>query len=183
MLAMAMMLSMTVFASAAEGEWLDGSYFVFAPDVWDGHSFDIVPDAEGHGFAIVMDDVAPSGYAGALMVENPNGYQYLVVDIDAVNNNGWSIDGITAGWTTETKKAIVDLSTMDGGFAGVLWLSGSADMSIHVKALYLTNDANGAEPTESGNGGNNDTGVESAVAVAAAAVIGAGALIAISRKK
>jgi hypothetical protein len=174
---------MTVFASAADGEWLDGSYFVDAPEVWDGDSFDIVPDAEGHGFKIVVKDQAPSGYAGALIVENPNGYQYLVVDVDEITCNGWTVEGLSAGWNTDVKKYVIDLSTMDGAFAGALWMMDPDASYVHIAGMYLVNDPD-AVPSEGGNGGGNtNTGVESAVAVAAAAVIGAGALIAISRKK
>ena len=189
-MAMAMVLSMTVFASAAEGEWLDGSAFV--PDAeLSPNGFEIVPDAEGHGFKVVVKQLHGSGKAGALVVENEL-YRYLVVEVDEVTTNGWSIEGINGGWSVETIRKVVDLSTKDGfvGFAGVLWLQNPADSYIHIKEMYLTNDPD-VKPSEGGNGGNNEggnggnnkTGVESAVAVAAAAVIGAGALIAISRKK
>ena len=127
------------------GRWLDGSYFI------DGQAVDpveIVPDAEGHGFTIVMSTgVASSGYAGALEITD-NGedkYQYLMLEVDAVNNYGWNIAGLTGqsyGFLTEGGRYVVDLSTTDYGFSDALWMAGATDgtMGIHVKAMYLTND-------------------------------------------
>lgn len=73
-------------------------------------------------------------------------------------------------------RQIIDLRTLaTEGVTLTFCVTTEGTDPLVFEALYLTDDANG--------GGNTETGVESAVAVAAAAVIGAASLMVISRKK
>lgn len=200
-LAMALLVAMAAFsASAAERYYLQMSeanvlqVFTKATDA-SCMNAEVVEDGDGMTIELLADAPTTGGIPYAFAILNADmitAMPYLVLEIEessTMNYNfaGWDEDlqGVYPfdgeGISAETGRFVFNLrenGVAEGQtFTCQLWTTGTAGDKFIYK-LYLTDD-----PDASTAGGGAETGAESAVAVAVAAVLGAGALLAISRKK